>query len=163
MLQHFFFPVGVHGDVNARVLIELNEFLHEGESHSQHFLPFGKVKLFLKKRIVQVKKIDLLATPLKLLIAQLRRVQHFVFLEDAALVADVASVEDIAHVSLKKHHHCSETVIGIEKSDLHLQTSRHLQHNRRLKLQRVLLRKDLTMHVRLGNFCSSICLVSWEQ
>jgi len=163
MLQHFFFAVGVHGDVNARVLIELNEFLHEGESHSQHFLPFGKVELFLEKGVVQVKKIDLLGTSFKLLIAQLRRVQHFVFLEDAALVADVASVEDVAHVSLKKHHNCSETVIGVEKSDLHLQASRHLQHNRCLQLQRVLLRKDLTMQVRLGNFCSSICLVSWEQ
>lgn len=145
------------------MLIQLNQFLHESESHSQHFLPFGKVKLFLEKGIVQVKEIDLLGTPFKLLIAQLRRVQHFIFLEDAAFVADVTGVEDITHVSLEKHHNCSETVIGVKKSDLYLQTSRHLQYNWCLQLQRVLLRKEVTMQVRLGNFCSSICLVSCEQ
>jgi hypothetical protein len=80
-----------------------------------------------------------------------------------AVVANVASIEDIPHVSLKQHQHCSEAVIGIEKSDRDLEASRHLEESGCLEWERILVIKDGTMQVRLGNFCRSICLVSAEQ
>ena len=108
------------------MLIELNEFFYEGESHTKHLLTFGEVKLFLEEGVVDVEKVNLLWASHKLLISQLGWIDQFIFLEDIAVVANIASIEDIPQVSLKQHQHRSETVIGIEKSDRDLQASRHL-------------------------------------
>ena len=42
------------------MLIELNEFFYEGESHTKHLLTFGEVKLFLEEGVVDVEKVNLL-------------------------------------------------------------------------------------------------------
>jgi hypothetical protein len=101
VLHHFFLPVRVQRDIDARVLVQLNQLLDEGQGLSQHHLSLREFKLLLEEGVVEVQQVDMLRAIRKFAVLLFGRVEELILLEYFPLEPDVACVEYAAHVALQ--------------------------------------------------------------
>lgn len=148
--QNFFLADIVQSYKDSSMLVEIEEVLNKGLHHFNGVLLWREIELCLEESIVQVKHIYLFGTALETLVEEVRGVEVSEPSKKTFLESDVSGVEDAAHVPFYEHHHCSNTVVGIEECYSNFEGAGHLQRGGLVDGENILHRVMGTRQVRLG-------------
>lgn len=115
MFHNFLLSISIQSDVDPSMLVQIDQSLDKLQSILQHFLPLGKLKLFLEEGVIDIEQIYGFGAGNKCRIPELWWIEEIIILKYLSIEANISRVEDSADVALKQDHRCTEAVVRIEE------------------------------------------------